>query len=237
MGGSEERNSPEVAFAGEDESRPEETQPSGSLNRLAEIVSVLLHPVFIPAIIFGIIFYLSPGVSAPLTEEARLPMLGLLVFSTFFIPVSWLVVLRYLGGLPSLKMMDRKDRPVPFLSISVFYAFITYTFISKYPVYTNIIIVLTGITLVLFTITLISLYWKISAHSTAISGAAGFLAAFTLLYQDMVLLYPLAALIVLTGASMSARLYLQVHKPLEVWVGALLGFFVCFSVVFLFLLV
>ena len=234
MRGQEERNPFEIDFPGSEEGEYEEEFPSsGRFTQLAEAVSLFLHPVIIPSIIFGIIFYLSPAVSAPLSEEARLPMLGLLVFSTFFVPLSWLMVLRYLGGMPSLKMMNRQERPVPFISIALFYAFVTYIFISKYPVYTNIIIVLTGITLILFLITIISLYWKISAHSTAICGAVGFLSAFTLLYQDLLLLFPLASLIVLAGASMSARLYLHVHTPLEVWVGAMLGFSVCFCVVFL----
>ena len=237
MRGNEEKDPLELQYIEQEEEWDSDAQSRDSLKKLAEVVSFLLHPVIIPTIIFGTIFYFSPIVSAPLTEEARLPMFGLLVFATLFVPLSWLILLRYFGGMPSLKMVDRKERPVPFLSISIFYAFITYLFISKYSFYTNISIILAGITLILFLVTLITLYWKISAHSAAISGAVGFLAAFILLFQDQQLLLPLAGLIVLAGVSMSARLYLQVHKPLEVWGGAILGFSVSFFVVLLFWLI
>ena len=234
MGGNEEKDPLELDYIEEEEEMSTDAPPSGRMKRLAEVVSILLHPVLIPSLIFGTIFYFSPAVSAPLTEDARLPMLGLLVFSTLFIPLSWLVLLRYFGGMPSLKMMDRKERPIPFLSISIFYGFITYLFITKYSIFTNISIILAGITLILFLVTLITLYWKISAHSAAICGAIGFLAAFILLFQDPQLLLPLVMMIVLAGASMSARLYLHVHKPLEVWGGAILGFSVSFFTVLLF---
>lgn len=240
MAGSEERNL-RMSFSEEDrpepEEREEEIRPSGKLRWIAEAVGVILHPLFIPSILFAVIFFFSPLVTSPLSDEYRLSVWGLLVLTTLIIPLASFLLLHYFGSMPSLKMTNRQERPVPFLYISIFYAVTTYFFISEFPSLININIMLAGITFILFLITLITFYWKISAHSAGIGGAVGFLASFTLLYHDLQLLYPLAIMVVLAGVSMSARLYLNEHRPIEVWVGGLLGFSLSFASVFvLFLL-
>ena len=235
-----ERDSWNLEYMEEENLNKEEEvlqEPSGGFRWLAELVSFLLHPLFVPSILFGVVLFFSSIVSPPLAEEHRLSVWGLLALTTLFIPLTCFLVLHYFGTMPSLKMIDRQERPAPFLYISIFYAIITYFFITKYPSLVNINIMLAGITFILFLITLITFYWKISAHSTGMGGAVGFLASFTLVYHDLQLLYPLAIMIVLAGVSMSARLYLNEHKPVEVWVGALVGFILSSSSVFvLFLL-
>ena len=240
MSGSEERDSLNLSYREEEEQehevKGEQPESSAGLRKAAEVVSVILHPLFIPSILFGIVLFFSPHVSAPLSEEYRFPVWGLLVVTTLVIPLSSFLILHYFGTMPSLKMARRQERPVPFLYISFFYAVTTYFFVSKFPSLINLNIMLAGITFILFVITLITFYWKISAHSTGIGGAVGFLAAFSMLYHDLQLMYPLAVMVVLAGISMSARLYLNEHKPLEVWVGALLGLSMSFaSVLVLFL--
>lgn len=219
----------------------EEREPAGPARvkpykDLALAISVVMHPLLVPSILFTLVFLLSPQVTAPLQESMRLPMLGLLVLTTFLIPLSCLLVLYYIGSIPSLQMPDRKQRNMPFLFVSIFYAVTSYLFISKYPQLVHLNIMLAGITFIIFLVTAVTQYWKISAHSAAVSGAVGFLAAFVVLYRDPLLLYALAGMVVFAGAVMSARLYLNEHEPTEVWVGGLLGLFVSIASVFFFLL-
>lgn len=236
MAGKEEGNIPELTYSEDTLHKVEEEEgfpkPSGKIKVLAEGLSFLLHPLFIPSLLFGVILYFSPHVVAYLADEYRLYIWGLLTLTTLVIPLSCFLILHYFGTMPSLGMTNRSERPAPFLYISVFYGITTYFFISKFPSLVNINIMLAGITLILFVLTLVTFYWKISAHSTGIGGAVGFLASFTLLYQDGQLLYPLSVMVVLAGISMSARLYLNEHSPPEVWVGALLGFTIGFASVF-----
>ena len=216
-----------------------ETESAGGgnvLRLLAQGLSVAAHPLLVPSLLFAIVLFSSPRLSAPLQPDLRWPMLGLLVLTTFLIPVGSLLILYTLGRIPSLHMPERKQRGLPFLFVSIFYAVTSYIFISKYPQLLHLNIMLAGITFIIFLITAVTLYWKISAHSTAISGGVGFLAAFAVFYQDSVLLYVLAGMIVLAGAVMSARLYLNAHEPAEVWVGGLLGLLISMASVFFFLL-
>lgn len=214
----------------------EDASSAKPFRNLAQGLSVMLHPLLVPSILFALIFFFSPQVTAPLQENLRWPMLGLLVLTTFIIPLSSLLILYFLGSIPSLQMPDRKQRGMPFLFVSIFYAVTSYIFISKYPQLVHLNIMLAGITFIIFLITAVTRYWKISAHSTAISGAVGFLAAFVVLYRDTPLLYVLAGMVVAAGAVMSARLYLNEHEPAEVWVGSLLGLLISMASVFFFLL-
>lgn len=214
---------------------PEQQEPRGHFYWLAEAVSVIFHPIVMPSLLFTLIFLLSPRVTAPLSADLRWSMLSLLVLTTFVIPCVSMLLLYYFGGIPNLKMPDRKERRMPFLFISVFYAVTTYFFITKYQFFVHINIMLTGITFVIFMVSIISLYWKISAHSAAAGGVLGFIASFALVYHDTMLLYGLAGMVVATGAIMSARLYLHEHQPAEVWTGSMLGLLVSMSTVFFFL--
>lgn len=236
MSESKEKEPVEVEYLNESLSADHEQaeEPSSTWYWLANAISVVLHPIFMPGILFALIFYFSPRVTAPLTEDYRLPMLGLLLLMTLIIPLVSMLVFYYLKVLPSLQMSHRRERVLPFIYIAIFYGFITYFFQSKYHPYSNISIMLAGITLVIFMVTIITFYWKVSVHSASISGVVGFLASFTLLYHELQLLYPLALMTVLAGLLMSARLYLNIHKPAEVWVGALLGFTISMASVFFF---
>ena len=236
MAGKEEGNIRELTYSEEETPNEEEEgafqKPSGKLKMLAEVLSFLFHPLFVPSVLFGVVLGFSPYVATNIATEYRLYIWGLLTLTTLVIPLSCFLVLHYFGTMPSLSMTNRNERPAPFMYISVFYGVTTYFFISRFPGLVNINVMLAGITIILFALTLITFYRKISAHSTGVGGAVGFLASFTLLYNDIQLLYPLSAMVVLAGLIMSARLYLNEHTPLEVWTGALLGFTTGFASVF-----
>lgn len=218
----------------ESEEIPQE-EPSGRFRWLSEAVSVVFHPIMMPTLLFALVFFLSPRVTAPLATDMRWSMLSLLALTTLVIPCISMLLLYYLGSIPNLKMPDRRERRMPFLFISVFYAVTTYLFISKYPHFVHINIMLAGITFIIFLVSIISLYWKVSAHSAAAGGVLGFMASFALLYHDTMLLYGLSGMVVVTGAVMSARLYLHEHQPEEVWTGSMLGLLVSMFTVFFFL--
>ncbi|HWA34292.1 MAG TPA: phosphatase PAP2 family protein, partial [Cyclobacteriaceae bacterium] len=77
--------------------------------------------------------------------------------------------------------------------------------------------------------TLATFYDKVSIHSMAICGALGIFVPLNKAVDDGSLLLPTAVLLVIAGAIMSARLYLNAHTPRQVLYGAFLGFTVAFT--------
>jgi len=90
-------------------------------------------------------------------------------------------------------------------------------------------------TVVLFLITIITLKWKISVHSAGIMGLVGFLLAINLVYPGNNLLIPIILAVLASGVIMTSRLQLKDHTGNQVYVGALLGFIVCFGGIYLLL--
>ena len=126
-------------------------------------------------------------------------------------------------------MKDRKQRIVPFIFISLYYVLTAYLFTSRLFFVNELLIACISVVAALIVLlTLITFWWKISAHSMAMGGSIGLL--LSLQSQQMMadMLWPVMGMVVLAGAVMTARLYLKAHEPAEVWVGFGVGLIFCF---------
>ncbi len=75
---------------------------------------------------------------------------------------------------------------------------------------------------------IVTLFYKISIHSLAITGLIGILLPLNKITEDNRLLFPTVLVICAAGLVMSARLKLGAHTPREVMHGSLIGFIVGF---------
>jgi membrane-associated phospholipid phosphatase len=203
------------------------------IERTANFFSVAFHPLLVPTIIYAIIFGFAPPLARPLSDNALLYILAAIFITTFVIPICCIAVLRFSAYIPSFSMRNRKDRIVPFLFVSVFYAITTYMFYAKMQLNQVLVVIMLAITVVTFFLALVTVFWKISIHSAAITGMVGFLVAIMIKFPLADLLWPLVLSVVVAGLVMSARLYLNEHEPNEVFMGGLVGFVFCFGAVFL----
>ncbi|EMR00778.1 phosphatase PAP2 family protein [Cesiribacter andamanensis] len=202
------------------------------LNLLAWGLSLLMHPLPLPSLMFTLVLLFAPELMLASSPELRWRLLGLLVLTTFAIPGLSVLTMRLFGNIPSLTMTRRQDRRLPFLFVSIFYTIITGFFYRNFPQLIFINLALTSITATLLLLTIISLYWKISAHGMAAGGVSGFVTGLLFYDRALELMYPLALLLFLSGGVMWARLYLNHHRPPEVWAGWFAGYAICLGMVF-----
>lgn len=135
----------------------------------------------------------------------------------------------------SFSMAERSERIIPFFVITAFYVAVCLMMSNRMgwdSFFITAMVTITGISLM---VSLITLYWKISVHSVAMSSMVGFLMAAMLITAESALLIPLAGCIVIAGGVMSARLYLNVHSPAQVGWGCLAGFSISFTVTWIYL--
>lgn len=66
-----------------------------------------------------------------------------------------------------------------------------------------------------------------SAHLTGIGGVLAVIGILGLYFPSLTVAYLLVATLVLGGLVASSRLYLDAHRPSEVYVGLLVGFVTC----------
>ena len=130
----------------------------------------------------------------------------------------------------SFSMVNRGERVIPFFAITVFYLAVCIMLSNRLGWGSFFLVAMMTITGISFIVTLVTLRWKISVHSVAVSSMVGFLLAAMLARAESSLLLPLSGSILMAGAVMSSRLYLNVHTPAQVGYGCLLGFALSFIV-------
>ena len=137
-------------------------------------------------------------------------------------------MIRKRSVIQSFSMETRSERIIPFFAISIFYLVVCVMLSNRLGWESFFIVALSTIAGTSFLVSGITLKFKISVHSVAASSVVGFLLAVMLVRAESDLLYPLITAIVLAGAVMSSRLYLNAHTPAQVGYGCLLGFIASF---------
>lgn len=220
---------------------------------MAYLLSLVLHPLLLPSAFVAVLFFVTSSVVVPVSQSLRLPFLGIIFIMTFVFPMCtaaiWVLSRQLQPPQPkpqfdidveaqdnysevNLHLQNRRDRRWVFVFTSIIYVMATVLFEVKAQ-NPFITLVLTSITLSLLLLTLITFFWKISAHSVGMSGILGMLVGFNYQLGDGVLFYPILISIVLVGLVMTARLYLDAHNIAQVVAGFLLGFMVNFMTVLL----
>ncbi|GAB4132738.1 MAG: hypothetical protein OHK0045_14760 [Raineya sp.] len=135
----------------------------------------------------------------------------------------------------SLHLPDRKQRRLPFVVISIIYSMTAYLY--AYPAIRihfdeKFLHTFFGICASLVVLTIITFFYKISAHTLAISGVFGGMLAMAIRYHEVVLAIPLAVTAVCVGIVMAARLSLKAHSLQEVLWACAVGFTLNFIIIF-----
>ncbi len=148
--------------------------------------------------------------------------LFVVALSTIAFPGLNMLLLRWYGVISSLEMPKRAERLAPFISTLFFFA-LGYYLLRKGSLPLPLYSIFLGSILALVAITIINLRWKISAHATGIAGLAGSTIGLFQLhnYGNLILL---SLVLVVVGATLTARLVLKAHSPAEVYAGAGVGF-------------
>lgn len=143
---------------------------------------------------------------------------------SFVFPVMNIYVLVKLKRIPGLTLSNQKDRTFPYLVTSLFYFGLYYLFMDT-TIWPSIKLFIIGGGVAILLTALINLKYKISAHMVGIGGLLGGILSVSYLIQfNMTLFY--IVIIVVAGLIAFARLFLQEHRPSQIYLGFLLGLFV-----------
>ncbi|WP_162055302.1 hypothetical protein [Pontibacter pamirensis] len=195
------------------------------MNRsLAQVLSVVLHPLLLPTYLFAVILYYMPTATLTLPYQIRWIVLCMIFFTTFIIPGVAAYSMVRLGHLDSIEMNRREQRSMPLLFTGVCYALTSYLLYRESTFDAIFYFVMGIIAASVFLTFIISQFWKISAHSMGMGGGLGLLLVLNWLAPDAMMVGPIALGILLTGAVLSARLSLHAHTPAEVYGGFVSGF-------------
>jgi hypothetical protein len=189
----------------------------------AHFISVVFQPLLIPSYIFlGILYFLPYSLN--MNGDLAWRFISMIFMTTFLIPRMGILLLKFTQNITNLNMEDRKERVLPFLFNAVFYGATTYLFWEKFRFPNLVTIILLSVTISIVVLTVITIWWKISAHAIAIAGAAGIYMALLIKAEPSNFYYAVAFCFLFSGLVGSARLKLAAHDSPQVWFGFLVGF-------------
>ncbi|HTH55079.1 MAG TPA: phosphatase PAP2 family protein [Cyclobacteriaceae bacterium] len=187
----------------------------------AKIISYLFHPLLLATYLVLVIGKFFPAMLMMISYR-HVMLVALFVFAfTFLFPAINLWLLRTLGSISSLQLESRHERKQPFVIITIMYVLVAYLFYVKLPFSANFNKLMTIVAVLVITATVLTFFIKVSVHSLAMGGWIGIL--FPLIRFAPELLWPTAAITVIAGLVISARLYLNAHTMKEVVIGAAAG--------------
>lgn len=192
---------------------------------LMKLVSVICHPLLMATYVSLALLIKAPEILAVPTQVLWYLVLAIFL-TTFLLPALSLLSLKLFSQISSLELINREERPLPFLFIFIWYGIATFLFAVKLQLAKPLSTIIVSVTLLIGLLFLITKWYKISIHSTAIWAAGGILTALAI-SKGLILPDFLFGSILLAGLTSTSRLYLGYHKPIEIWSGSILGF--CFS--------
>lgn len=196
------------------------------VRKTALFLSVVFQPLLMPSLVYGLLFFGVPQATS-LPDPFKVRIFYLIVSATLAIPMVLVLGLRWSGLVKSLHFEEKRDRHVPFILVTFFYALTTYFLNQKIELDPILWQGMAVITTSVILLTVVTFYWKMSAHLTGVGGLLAVVGVLGIYFPSLNVAYYLIAFLILGGAVASSRLYLDAHRPSEVYAGFLVGFITC----------
>jgi len=198
---------------------------------ISRLISIILHPIFIPVISFYLSIRMVPNLDFTIANYQNYILL-ILVICTIMLPVLCMLFLIKFDIISSLEMKEKHERPIPLLltggclilSLKLTEKLLVFTPVLKKELVGAIIIILLA--------SIISKFWKISLHMLGIGGLIGVLVSLQHLYgglSSMIIYF-----ILIAGITAMARIYLKAHNHKQIYAGFIVGFIIECVIILLF---
>jgi hypothetical protein len=191
------------------------------LEKISKIISHIFHPLLVPTVGFMILFNSGTYLSyIPFNMKAWIT--SIVFVCTVFIPLMFIVFLRYQEIINNIQMKERRERYIPVLITFFLFVFCFYL-IRRIDIPAMFRSFILGGMITLLCTFFITLRYKISIHMVGLGGLTA-MVMFVSFYLKVDLSFYLILVILVTGMTGTARLLLNAHTPAEVYSGFMTGF-------------
>lgn len=207
---------------------------------LAKVISWVFLPLFLPVYALALVLfvpsyqgdYFSMDCMYSIAPAGKWGLMYLFAIFCTVAPGASYIALFRTKIISTIEIDDRRERSIPIL-IMFGYCLALY-FVLMYQLGPDLVskfvfaLPLSGAA-VTGTFVLLNRWRKVSIHAGAAGIGTGFILAYILLHTEYEL-WMLTAMIVVSGAVMSARLYLGKHTMIEILVGWFTGTLLTFAI-------
>ena len=189
--------------------------------RLAQVISILGHPIFMPLYAFGLLIYTNPYINMMVSSGSRYFIITILVVFTITLPVITALLFKLFGLIDSVFMKTTKERMWPFIITLIWY-YMGYQLFNKIQVPQSLNLLMIGTISVISVAIIITIRWKISIHMLGIGGVIGAIIGISQRFQfDHSLL--LIVLFLFAGLIGYSRLKTKSHNFQQIYIGFIIG--------------
>jgi hypothetical protein len=194
-----------------------------ALRVLANIVSYICHPIFMPLVMAYVVYRLVPAEFAGLPpKDIGLKFINIGYTAVFF-PLFSIFLMKQLGFISSYKMPQARERTIPLMATMIFYFWVSHVF-NNMP----------GVVPFAFKVLLLGNFWgiillfmaniftKVSMHTAAAGGMIGIIIVLMII-SPANMSVPLFIAIIIAGIIGAARMILGVHQRGDIWLGYIIG--------------
>lgn len=182
-------------------------------------ISGILHPLLLPFV--GTVLVFQTGYYRQLPVSYKLYVEGLVFFTTALLPALAILFLRKRGVVTDLDVSVRSQRAIPYAIFALAYL-ATVLLLVRVALPWTVVKLFLGSLVSIVIAFLITLKWKISAHTMAYGCLTG--GAFLICLEQYVnpLLF-FVFLLLLAGLQATSRVYLKAHSLAQAGGGFALG--------------
>lgn len=189
--------------------------------RLAQVISILGHPIFMPLYAFGLLIYTNPYINMMVSTGSRYFIITILVVFTITLPAITALLFKLFGLIDSVFMKTTKERMWPFIITLIWY-YMGYQLFNKIQVPQSLNLLMIGTISVISVAIIITIRWKISIHMLGIGGVIGAIIGISQRFQfDHSLL--LIVLFLFAGLIGYSRLKTKSHNFQQIYIGFIIG--------------
>ncbi|HZH70867.1 MAG TPA: hypothetical protein VFD91_00135 [Mariniphaga sp.] len=197
-------------------------------SKLANIVTVILHPVILPTL--GFLLLLNSGFYfSYINWEAKRLILIVVFFSTAILP---LMMMSILSLNPKFRLSIEKggQRALTLLISSVSY-YLGYMLLARLNAIPLLKVLMIAAVMVLLGLLFLSFWWKISSHMAALGSLTGILLALSF-RTGTYPIWSIIAVILASGITATSLLLLSRNKLWHLEAGYALGFTIFYLVIY-----
>jgi hypothetical protein len=206
-----------------------ETKQPLLLKLIAQFISYVFHPVFVPLYVVAFLVFVHPYLYAGFSTDLKfVKVMGFSFICFTFFPIITVLLLKGLQFIDSIYLHTQRDRIIPIAGSMIWYFWVWHIWrnFGKTEYAIDMPVEAVKFALASFISTIIALManikMKISLHAIAMGVMLAFmcLLAFS---QELNFGVYLSIAVFITGIVCTARLIVSDHRPVEVYGGLLAG--------------
>lgn len=189
---------------------------------LSRFLSAMLTPLLMPT--YGVLIALWCSYLSAYDMGLRVTVLLVVSGITLVLPIFCIATLHHFKWISDKRLIDRKERLVPYLFAFLCYVAVAYYLWSRVHMPMWVVMFCAGGALSVLISAVVTLWWKISAHMAGMAGVVALIYNMHVLTTEAFnLIWVLTVAVVLCGLLGSARMILGRHSLNQVVAGAVNG--------------